>query len=246
MQRVGTISELWRYPVSSVTGERVAEVEVSSAGMIGDRRYALVDRATGIVAHPERDQRWQKAIFIRSRTAATGIEILVPEGDWQSVDDPGLAASLSEFLGFDANVRPYERTLEASRRDAFALDRYDVSPLHLLTTASVDHLKTLHPGGNPDRRRFRPNILMQSEPDISGFAELGWIDAGIRLGEVEGKVIAPTKRCGFTIIEQEGIANDPEILRNVMRFGNRNMGVYCAPDASGTLRVGDGVFLSRQ
>ncbi|WP_283193200.1 MOSC N-terminal beta barrel domain-containing protein [Rhizobium sp. AN80A] len=246
MRRVGTISELWRYPVSSVTGEQVEEVEVSQIGMIGDRRYALVDSLTGIVAHPERDQRWQKAIFIRSRTTATGIEILVPEHDWQSVDDPDLAKSISQFLDFEADVRPYERTREASRRDAFALDRYDVSPLHLLTSASVDHLKTLHPGGNPDRRRFRPNILMQSEPDISGFAELGWIDAGIRLGEVGGKVIAPTKRCGFTIIEQEGIANDPEILRNVMRFGNRNMGVYCAPDASGTLRVGDGVFLSEQ
>ncbi len=95
----------------------------------------------------------------------------MPECDWQSVDDPGLAASLSEFLGFDADVRPYKRTLEASRRDAFVLDRYDVSPLHLLTSASVDHLKTLHPGGNPDRRRFRPNILMQSEPDICGFEE---------------------------------------------------------------------------
>jgi uncharacterized protein YcbX len=245
MHRVGTIRELWRYPVSSVRGEQLDEVEVLKAGVIGDRQYALVDRSTGIVAHPERDQRWQKAIFIRSRTVAAGIEILVPECDWQSVDDLGLAANLSKFLGFDADVRPYERTLEASRRQAFALDRYDVSPLHLLTSASVDRLKTLHPAGNPDRRRFRPNILIQSEPEISGFAELGWIDAEIRLGNVGGKVIAPTKRCGFTIIEQDGIANDPEILRNVMRFGNRNMGVYCAPDASGTLRVGDGVFLSQ-
>ncbi|WP_409527114.1 hypothetical protein [Rhizobium sp. P32RR-XVIII] len=56
-------------------------------------------------------------------------------------------------------------------------------------------------------------------------------------------MIAPTKRCGFTIIAQEGLENDPEILRNVMKFGNRNMGVYCAPKRNGMLRIGDAVFI---
>lgn len=244
MRRVGKIKELWRYPVSSVTGEPLDEVSVSAAGMDGDRRYALVDAETGIVAHPERDRRWQKAVFVKSRTAPSGaIEVQVPDHGWLSVEAPGLAAALTAFFEFAVEARPYERSAAAGEATSFAVDRYDVSPLHLLTSASVDHLKSLHPAGNPDRRRFRPNIFMDTESDIAGFAELGWIDKPIRLGDLDGTVIAPTKRCGFTIIAQEGLDNDPEILRNVMKFGSRNMGVYCAPIATGLLKVGDAVWL---
>jgi uncharacterized protein YcbX len=244
MRQVGTIRELWRYPVSSVTGELLQQAAVSPNGMDGDRRYALVDAQSGIVAYPERDKRWQRTVFVRSRTAESGAaELLVPDHDWLDVGDPRAGEALSRFFEFDVAVRPYERTSAAGGVTAFAVDRYDVSPLHLLTSASVDHLKSLHPSGNPNPRRFRPNIFMTAEADVQGFAELGWIDAGIRLGDVEGTVIAPTKRCGFTIIAQEGLDNDPEILRNIMRSGNRNMGVYCAPAAHGVLRVGDPVLL---
>lgn len=244
MRQVGTIKELWRYPVSSVTGELLQEAPVSPAGMTGDRRYAMVDAQTGVVAHPERDKRWQRAVFVRSRTAENGAaELLVPDHDWLAVDDPGAGEVLSRFFEFDVAVRPYERTASAGHAAELAVDRYDVSPLHLLTSASVDHLKSIYLAGNPDPRRFRPNIFMTAGADVEGFAELGWIDAAIRLGDVEGTVIAPTKRCGFTIIAQDGLDNDPEILRNIMKFGNRNMGVYCAPSAAGILRVGDRVLL---
>lgn len=244
MRQVGTIKALWRYPVSSVTGELLNEAAVSPSGMTGDRRYALVDAQTGIVAHPERDKHWQRAVFIRSRTTKSGAaQLLVPGHDWMDVNDPKVNEALSHFFEFDVAIRPYERTAPADHAAGFAVGRYEVSPLHLLTSASVDHLSSLHPGGNPNPRRFRPNIFMATEADVQGFAELDWIDAGIRLGEIESTVIAPTKRCGFTIIAQQGLDNDPEILRNIMKFGNRNMGVYCAPAASGIIRVGDPIFL---
>lgn len=245
MRKVGTISELWRYPVSSTAGELIEQCEVTATGVVGDRRLALVDAATGVVAHPERDKRWQKAIFIRSRTISDGtVEIKLPGHDWLSVDAPGLTEALTGFFEFEVTVMPYERARPADDRTNFAIDRYDVSPLHLLTSASVDHLKAIHPNGDPDRRRFRPNIFLETGPDLSGFAELQWVDAPVRLGHVRATVIAPTKRCGFTIIAQDGLENDPEILRNVMKFGNRNMGVYCRPNEPGVVRVGDAVFIS--
>jgi len=244
MRRVGRIKELWRYPVSSVTGEQLDEVSVSASGMAGDRRYALVDAETGIVAHPERDKRWQKAVFVKSRTSPSGAaEVQVPDHEWLGVEAPELMTALTAFFEFAVEIRAYQRSAAAGAATPLAVDRYDVSPLHLLTSASVDHLKSIHPAGDPDRRRFRPNIFMEAESDVTGFAELGWIDKPIRLGDVDGLVIAPTKRCGFTVIAQEGLDNDPEILRNVMKFGGRNMGVYCAPGASGLLKIGDAVGL---
>jgi uncharacterized protein YcbX len=39
---VGSIVSLWRYPVKSMMGEELNAAEVSNAGLVGDRAYALV------------------------------------------------------------------------------------------------------------------------------------------------------------------------------------------------------------
>ena len=42
MIEVGRVAGLWRYPVKSMGAEALEAVEVSWAGMAGDRRWALV------------------------------------------------------------------------------------------------------------------------------------------------------------------------------------------------------------
>jgi hypothetical protein len=44
---LGTVKEIWSYPVKSVGGEVVTEARVDSIGMIGDRNWTLVDTETG-------------------------------------------------------------------------------------------------------------------------------------------------------------------------------------------------------
>ncbi len=39
--QVGIVSELWRYPVKSLRGERLREMTVTADGVLGDRAYAL-------------------------------------------------------------------------------------------------------------------------------------------------------------------------------------------------------------
>ena len=46
---VGTIAALWRFPVKSMAGERLQELELMQAGVLGDRAYALIDVETGKV-----------------------------------------------------------------------------------------------------------------------------------------------------------------------------------------------------
>jgi uncharacterized protein YcbX len=46
---VGTISSLWRFPVKSMTGERLEALELMQTGVLGDRAYALIDADTGKV-----------------------------------------------------------------------------------------------------------------------------------------------------------------------------------------------------
>ena len=244
MQEIGAIQELWRYPVSSITGERLERAEVTGDGLVGDRLYALVETSSRIVAHPERDERWRKAVFLQSRTSNSGtVEINIPDYAWTPVTSPEISPRLSVFFGFGVEVKPYRRSGLRADDDVFADDRYDVSPLHMLTSASVSHLETLHPGGNADRRRFRPNVFVATAVELAGFVELDWVGSAITFGALTGTVIDPTKRCGFTIIAQDGLSHDPEILRTIMRHGRKNMGVYCRPAAPGVLHVGDPVRL---
>jgi uncharacterized protein YcbX len=46
---VGTIAELWRFPVKSMLGEMLDEAELTEHGLVGDRAYALIDGETGKV-----------------------------------------------------------------------------------------------------------------------------------------------------------------------------------------------------
>lgn len=55
---VGTVAEMWRYPVKSMQGERVDASLVTRRGMVGDRAYALVDVETGRLASAKRPVPW--------------------------------------------------------------------------------------------------------------------------------------------------------------------------------------------
>ena len=47
---VGTLTEIWRYPVKSMLGERLSELTIGVGGGIGDRVWALRDLESGRIA----------------------------------------------------------------------------------------------------------------------------------------------------------------------------------------------------
>jgi uncharacterized protein YcbX len=52
----GTVGALWRFPVKSMLGEQLDEVDVEAGGVVGDRAFAVVDVESGKVAsakHPK-------------------------------------------------------------------------------------------------------------------------------------------------------------------------------------------------
>src|SRR5215208_5108984 len=49
-RRVGTIHELWRYPVKSMLGTTVDEIFIGERGGLGDRAWALRDVNSGRIA----------------------------------------------------------------------------------------------------------------------------------------------------------------------------------------------------
>ncbi len=47
MQVIGTVKEIWRYPVKSMAGERLQRANVGALGIYGDRGWAIRDEKAG-------------------------------------------------------------------------------------------------------------------------------------------------------------------------------------------------------
>ncbi|MFS2150775.1 MOSC domain-containing protein [Rhizobium sp. Rhizsp42] len=228
-----TVQALWRYPVSSLRGERLKTHTVTADGIRGDRSHLLVDLVSGEIAAPEKIARWRPALMIDARTDDGGL--LISSVDWNFfVDDPKLDNALSDHFGFRCAIRGVGSTLPTDEGEVTLSPRYVASPLHLLSTRSLSDLSGLIPQAVLDVRRFRPNIVMDTSAD-----ENNWIGSQIAIGDYRGTVTEKTKRCGMTMIAQTDLPEDPEVLRTVVRSRQRCFGVYADVGAEGVISIGD-------
>ena len=118
-----------------------------------------------------------------------------------------------------------------------------VSPLHLLTTASLHQMQVRNPGSDWNVERFRPNIVINTEPALQGLVEQGWINRTIKLGNVVVACNGTAPRCGAVVRRQSGLPDDKSILRTIVREAEQNLGVYGDIQQNGTISVGDEVVL---
>ncbi|MEM7112430.1 MAG: MOSC domain-containing protein [Chloroflexota bacterium] len=131
-------------------------------------------------------------------------------------------------------------------------DRFDLAPdtffdsaqLHLLATGTLTHMQTLtEPDAQLDPRRFRPNILIETTPDQTGFVEDAWLGGRLLIGDVEIVDLWPTLRCVMTTLPQEDLVKDVRILKTAVRHHNNHVGVFASVGKQGVVQVGDPVFL---
>jgi uncharacterized protein len=101
--RVGTVSELWRYPVKSMLGEQVRELAVTPTGAVGDRRWALRELETGRIASAKKYPR-----LLEFRATHEGdptdvglgrVKIETPDGRMFFADDEDASETISAILG---------------------------------------------------------------------------------------------------------------------------------------------------
>ncbi|HEV7762403.1 MAG TPA: MOSC N-terminal beta barrel domain-containing protein [Acidimicrobiales bacterium] len=128
---------------------------------------------------------------------------------------------------------------------------FDLSTIHLLTTATLRRLSGTAPAATFDVRRYRPNVLVEVDGDE--FAENGWVGRTVRLGSAAEVVVAlPTMRCVMTTLAQDDLPRDRSTLRAIAAANRLEIaglgtwacaGVYGNVDAPGEVRVGDPVAL---
>jgi uncharacterized protein len=118
-----------------------------------------------------------------------------------------------------------------------------VTPLHLLTTATLRHLRALRPASDWDERRFRANLVIDTAPGIEGLVEQAWIGHRLHIGALVLDLVDTTVRCGAITREGPGLPSDPGMLRTVVLEADQNVGIYGSTVQAAMVRVGDPVLL---
>ena len=258
------VAALWRYPVKSMQGEELNASEVTAAGLVGDRGFAVVDQATGKVAGAKNPRKWPgffqfRASYVTPPAAGDplpAVRVMLPDGTCVTSDEAGIARLLSAALGRDvAFAAAAGRAAAAAAAEGYDVDSdevldfempagtfFDCAPVHIVTTATLERLRALYPAGRFEPRRFRPNIIVATRPDAAGFAENAWVGRTVAVGgSVRLRVVKTTGRCVMTTLPQYDLPRDPGILRTAVRHNNAMVGVYAEVLAGGTIRRGDTV-----
>ena len=120
---------------------------------------------------------------------------------------------------------------------------FDAFPLLVLTTASLARLSRAAPGSRIDVRRFRPNLLVETEPGLEGYVESEWEGRKLRVGALELECTIACPRCVMITHGFDDLPKDPAIMRAVVRDANQSIGVYARPLGAASVALGDPVEL---
>ncbi|HXV59807.1 MAG TPA: MOSC N-terminal beta barrel domain-containing protein, partial [Vicinamibacteria bacterium] len=256
---VGSVAEIWRFPVKSMTGEGLDAAELDERGVLGDRAYALIDLDTGKVVSAKSVRRFPdllrcRAEFIEppvSGTEPPPVRITLPDGTSVVSDAPDADGKLSSYFRrpvtlartapADFTIDQYHPDVEgvdpAGHRDTIVEQKlgsaffaevglaspvpvgafFDLFPLTVLTTSTLERLSEFQPKSRFDRRRFRMNVIVDTEKP--GFVENDWIGHGLTIGdEVRANVALPDPRCVMTTLAQDELPRDIEIIRTLTRY----------------------------
>jgi uncharacterized protein YcbX len=277
-RQIGVVQDLFRYPVKSMRGERLREVDIGAHGVIGDRAYALHEANGRVVT----GKKWSNMLGFSARYdappvpgALASLHITLPDGRTIQAQAPDVSAVLSTVLGRPVtlecaqgdqhshaeidpatlfadvgieNVLPKDLAATITESSAIPLPPgtfFDSGSIHVLASGTLAHLRTLvDPDVQIDPRRFRPNIMVETTPEMEGFVEDEWLEGTLEVGESVTIVqMRPTIRCAMTTHQQSGLRRDLRILRTIAHQHRDHLGVWAAIGTAGTVRVGDPVVL---
>jgi hypothetical protein len=93
-----------------------------------------------------------------------------------------------------------------------------------------------------DKRRFRANIYLDLRS--GGFAEDQFVGRTLQIGtKVALSVLKRDSRCKIITLDPDTADANPEVMKQVARAHERQVGIYAAVLVQGTIRPGDEVQL---
>ncbi|SEG90096.1 hypothetical protein SAMN05216223_12179 [Actinacidiphila yanglinensis] len=242
-----TVGALHVYPVKSLRATSTPTAVVEPWGLAGDRRWMLVDAATGKAVTQREDPRL--ALLHTALTGGGGLRVTAPGRDPLDVAVPAHAPlETARIFSGQVEVRPADEPACAWFSDHLGspvrlvhLDRPELRrpidpdyagpgetvsfadgfPLLVTTTASLDALNHLIAGGDRPHEGPLPMDRFRPNAVIDGtapWAEDGW--RRIRIGEVVFRVPKDCARCVVTTTDQATGRRGQEPLRTLARHRN--------------------------
>jgi len=101
------IATLYRYPIKSMGGEELQSAQVLQSGIVGDRRFAILDVTTGKIASAKNPKKWASLLrfsakYVAEPTASKplpAVYIKFPDRTVRRSDSAGINDHLSRALG---------------------------------------------------------------------------------------------------------------------------------------------------
>ncbi|MEV6600538.1 MOSC domain-containing protein [Actinoplanes sp. NPDC051346] len=229
------IVEVRRFPVKSLLGEVVADVQVDRRGIVGDRLWAVrdPDGKLGSGKNTRRFRRMPGLFRLRAHGGEPAPVVELPDGRRFAADDQACHRAVSEVLGRPVTLVPETTTAH-----------HDEGPVSLITTAALRALTGMcggEPGGGDvDPLRFRANFLV--DVPGSGFSEDGWSGRRLRLGpDVVLRVVRPLTRCVMIDMAQDRAAGRNDLLKVLAERHEMTFGVFATVERPGRVAVGSDV-----
>jgi uncharacterized protein len=124
---VGSVVSLWRYPVKSMMGEELNASEITKLGLLGDRAYALVDRADGKVASAKNPRKWPRLFDFRAAYVDTvqrgaglpAVRITMPDGGVITSERSDINEYLSSELRREVTLKEAQQGQDAMVESTF-------------------------------------------------------------------------------------------------------------------------------
>lgn len=235
---IGHVEAIFRYPVKSMSGERLEHANLGWYGLDGDRRLAF-RRMNDHSGMP-----WLTASRLpdlllyapQSRGEAAQevpTHIRTPDGEEMPAFGEDLAAEIGNRCGAPVQMMQLRHGI------------FDEACISVITSDTVREIGRLA-GRTLDIRRFRPNIvvrLFQSAP----FQEDKWLGGVLLFGEsLDAPAINVTmrdERCGMVNLDPDSAKPAPEVMKAIVRVNENNAGIYGAVTRIGQLAVGQRVFV---
>jgi uncharacterized protein YcbX len=276
----GALAALWRYPVKSMRGEPLKVATLSQRGIGGDRVFAIRDAETEKVASAKRPRLWGDLLFCQATLASEpysgAVTITLPDNHRVMAGEDEADAALSALLKRRVNLisqAPNSVEIDRYWPDIAGLEAramvtsgaigagapgtfFDFAPLHLVTTTTLRQLRAVYPEGDALAARFRPNLVIATSDDLTGWVENAWVGRTLLVGgEARLRVISPTPRCVVPTLPQPGIPHDLGVLRAIVAHNRPpippldgktqpSLGVYAIVETPGVIHAGDSVRLA--
>lgn len=236
---IGHVSELFRYPIKSMAGQAIESSWLGWHGFGGDRRFAF-RRVAEKGGFP-----WLSA----SRLPA--LLLYQPLGQDNPVEEP---LPTHVRTPADTHLELYSEELRQEVSEQFGSEVelmrlsqgiFDEASVSLISTSTIRGIAR-ELGVEMDRRRFRPNILLETK-QTTPFCEDEWVGGTLVFGDEEyGAAVSVTLRdlrCMMINLDPDTAKHDATVLKAVVRMNEGNAGVYATVVRTGMITVGQSVRL---